>query len=93
MNLWSVIYRISWALLLVIIAATIVRLFHPKWTEYRDAQAVKLRIEEEVRLNEELINVYRIKQERFKNDPEFVERMAHEVGLAKESETIFRFED
>lgn len=93
MNIWKLVYRISWGLLVVIILASIIRLFYPQWMEYRSAQQVKAGIEEEIRLNNELIKVYKLKQERFKNDPEFVERMAHKVGLAKENETIFRFEN
>lgn len=79
--------------MLVVVAATILRLFMPKWNEFRIAQDTKAELEQSIRLTEEMINNYRIKQERFQNDPRFVERMAHEAGLAKDNETIFRLED
>ncbi len=93
MNIWSTIYKGAWVVLLIVVAATIMRLFTPKWNEFRAVQETKSRLEEEIRLTEELISNYRQKQERFQNDPLFVERMAHEAGLAKDNETIFRFED
>lgn len=93
MNIWKMIYRISVAVVLLVGVAVIVRFFHPKWREYRRAQAERARLQEEIRLNQELIRVYKLKQERFKNDPEFVERMAHEIGLAKDNEIIFRLQE
>lgn len=93
MNIWSVIYKCAWGVLIVVALAAVVRLFYPKWIEYREAQMEKERVEEDIKLKEELIKQYRYKQRQFKNNPRFVERMAHEAGLAKENETIFRLEE
>lgn len=93
MNLWKFIYRMSAAVVVLVVVAVILRFFYPKWSEYRSAQAERARLQEEIRLNQELIRVYKLKQERFKNDPEFVERMAHEIGLAKDNEIIFRLQE
>ncbi len=93
MNAWNAIYKGAWITLLIVIVATILRLFTPKWNEFRATQETKSRLEQDIRMTEELISNYRTKQERFQNDPRFVERMAHEAGLAKENETIFLLED
>lgn len=92
MDTWAVIYRTAWVILVAIAIATVARLFYPKWIEYREVQEEQALLEEDIRLKEELIKRYRYKQERFKNDPRFVERMAHEAGLAKDNEIIFRLE-
>jgi cell division protein FtsB len=34
---------------------------------------------------------YRVKQERFQTDPDYVRKVAHEIGLVEPDEMIFRF--
>jgi hypothetical protein len=36
---------------------------------------------------------YRVRKERFQNDPDYVRRVAHEIGMVEPHEVIFRFYD
>lgn len=44
--------------------------------------------EQESRLQE-----YRVSKERFQNDPDYVRKVAHEIGMVEPHEVIFRFYD
>ena len=36
---------------------------------------------------------YRVRRERFQNDPNYVRRVAHEIGMVEPHELLFRFQD
>lgn len=92
MNTWIVIYRMSWAVLIILgcIGASV--FFVPKWKEYREYQRKHAEMSAQIELEEEMINLLRAKQERFRTDPRFVERVARDLGLARSNEVIFRFD-
>ncbi len=92
MNIWKTIYLVSCIVLLLTGVAAVFRVFRPKYIEYRTVQIRKSELEADLRLYEEMLKTYKYKQEQFKNNPRFVERMAHEAGLAKENEVLFRLE-
>lgn len=94
MNIWQTIYRVGWAvlILLVLLAAGYVGI--PKFQEYHQLQLRKDAMEDENRLTEEMIKTLRQNQERLRSDPRFVERIAREeLGYAKPGETVFKFID
>jgi len=93
MTLWESIYRACWIILTVIILVIIVHLFYPRWREYQTALEEKQLLEEEVRFRTEMLNALKIKQERFHNDPEFLARIARELGMARPDEVLIRFYD
>ena len=88
---WNLINRIVLMAILVMAGVGVVLAFTPKVRQLQAYQAtydsLQHRIEqtmsEEIELKE--------KQRRFLSDPAFVERVAHEVGYAKQTETIFHF--
>ncbi len=93
MNFWVIVYRFAGVALGILLAVAVMVMFVPQYQQYRAFQAREAALLDEIRLEEEMLNTLRLKQERFRNEPRYVERIAHEVGLAKPDETIFRFVD
>ena len=91
MNFWAVIYRFAWVTLGVLLFIAILCMFMPQYRQYREYQRRADALQEQIRLEEEMLKTLKQKQERFRSDPRFVEQIAHEVGLARPNETIFRF--
>ena len=93
MSIWETIYKTAWILLCVIVVIAVIRLFYPKWREFRQFESERHELAEETRLQQEMIKALKIKQERFRNDPDFVEKIAHELGLVHDDEIVFKFVD
>ena len=93
MSHWTWIYRFLWIALGVLILAGMGFMFGPLIQQDRAYQSRESALRERIRADEERIRTLRMKQERFETDPAFVERIAHDLGLAKPDETIFRFID
>jgi cell division protein FtsB len=68
-------------------------MFVPLIQEDREYQRRESDLREQIRADEERVRELREKQARFQSDPAFVERVAHEIGLVKQDEVIFRFVD
>ncbi len=90
MSYWVVIYRVGWLALVVlgVVGASVV--FVPKWNEYRDYQRRNSEMAREVALEDEMLKLLKGKQDRFRTDPRFLERIAHDLGLARSNEVLFR---
>ena len=88
---WNLINRIVLGAIGVMALVGILLAFGPKVRQMKAYQATRdtlqQRIDETVAAEKELKN----KQQRFLSDPEYVERVAHEVGYARKDETIFQF--
>jgi len=94
MNFWTYVYRFSWIVLGILALILGASLFLPQLRQYQELQRRKAAIEEEIRLEQQLLAHLKRQQERLRRDPRFVERIAREeFGLAKPGETIFRFLD
>lgn len=93
MNFWKLIYRITWIVLGVIGLAVVILLSAPKWHEYQTLQARRAEELQRAREREELIKTYKDMQERFRNDPRFVVQVAHDLGMARPDEIMFKFAD
>jgi cell division protein FtsB len=93
MNPWSTIYRAVWVALGVLALIGLSFMFVPLFQQDRELRETEAQLHQAIRHNEAEIRRYKEQQERFQNDPAFVERIAHEIGLAKPDETIFRFID
>ena len=91
MSFWVFIYRIAWVLLVVLITIGIFSLFYPQYRQYRGYKDRQTELREQIRHENELIQTLKSKQHKFEHDPEYVEHIAHEMGLAKPNETIFKF--
>lgn len=88
---WNLINRIVLIAIIIMAGVGVVLAFAPKVRQLREYQgrnnALQQRIDETVAYEQELKN----QQRRFYSDPEFVEKIAHEVGYAHTNETIFHF--
>lgn len=91
MNFWVALYRFAWIVVIVSCVIAVVCVFLPKAHSYRELQKRKMALEEANARMEARIRQLDLNQQRFRNDPEFVERIAREQGMAKPGETIFRF--
>ena len=91
MNFWKTVYRTAWAIFAGLALAAAAIVFIPKWREYQEYHRRRAEAQELMRMENDRLNLLKQKQERFETDPRFVERMAHEQGLARPGEVIFRF--
>lgn len=90
MNFWVVLYRFAWIVVIISCVIAIVCVFLPKAHNYQELQKRKVAIEESNARMEARVRQLDMNQQRFRSDPEFVERIAREQGMAKPGETIFR---
>lgn len=94
MSVWVLIYRVSSALVIAVAVIWIGSLFYPQIKQVRDLSSRQKEIESEIQREEEILRHLRLKQERLRNDPRYVEKIAREeLGLAKPGETVFKFVD
>ena len=88
---WNLINRIVLIAIIIMAGVGVVLAFTPKVRQMQEYQqtsdSLQQRIEVTVAAEQELKD----KQRRFMTDPEFVEKVAHEVGYARTNETIFHF--
>jgi len=91
MNLWVLLYRFAWIVVIVCCVIAVICALVPSAHTNQDLQARKRLLEENNARLESRIRQLDDKQQRFRTDPEFVERIAREQGMAKPGETIFRF--
>ena len=84
-------YKAGIILIIIIIAAGIISLFLPKFRSNRELQRRKSALEQENKYIEQETKKIHLKREKFKTDPEFVERVARKSGRVKPDEVIFRF--
>ena len=94
MNIWVFIYRLAWTVLVIVGLAALVAFFTPKVRQLRDMSRQEEKLQQENRLQEDMLQHLKKKQERLQTDPRFVEKIAREeLGLAKPGETVFKFMD
>ena len=90
MNYWVLIYRFAWILVVVLCVIGLVCIFLPKCQSYHELQNRRLALEQENARMEAGVRELERNQERMAADPEFVERIAREQGMAKPGETVFK---
>jgi cell division protein FtsB len=91
MNFWILVYRFAWIVVVVSCVIAVVCVFLPKAHSYRELQKRKVALEESNARMEARARQLESNQQRFRSDPDFIERIAREQGRAKPGETIFRF--
>ena len=91
MNFWQCIYKSTWFILGALILTGLACLFVPEYKQYTEYQKRMAMIQADIDSEEQSLKELKIKQDRFKTEKRFVEHVAHEVGMVKENETIFKF--
>ena len=90
MNIWMVIYRVCWVLLIALCVVGSACIYVPRINNMRALQQDKVRKEQEnARIRAEIDDL-RNRQERFQNDPGYVEHVAREQGMVKRGEVLFK---
>jgi cell division protein FtsB len=92
--MWPLIQKV--ALIIIAILALVLALswFVPRIKQYQDLQKVEVQKSGEVRAEQETLDQLKKNQERLRNDPRFVERVAREeIGMAKPGEIVLKFVD
>ena len=94
MNFWVMIYRVGWITLAVLVVIAVVAMFVPQIRHYNELHRKEAALQEEIRLEEEIIKHLQHQQKLLASDPRFVEKIAREeLGYSKPGETVFRFTD
>lgn len=88
---WNSISRGLWGVLIVIVLIGVTNAFLPKYKELRLVQAEKAEAEELECLDKELLQALKEKQDRFARDSQFVQQIAHDMGMARPGEVLFKF--
>jgi cell division protein FtsB len=88
---WNLINRIVLIAIIVMAGVGVVLAFAPKVQQFQDHQETYNALQQRIEIAVEAENELKEKQRRFLTDPDFVERIAHEVGYARKDEVIFHF--
>ena len=93
MSFWVTVYRFSWGVLGILLFVGVLCIFLPQYNRYQQLEQKEAQLQEEIRREESLLNEYQLRQKRFRTEPQFVERVAHDMGMAKPDEVLFKFTD
>ncbi len=88
---WNLINRIVLGAVVVMAGVGVVLAFTPKVKQLQSYQETSDKLQQRIEITVSAEKELKEKQRRFFSDPEFVEKVAHEVGYARGSETIFHF--
>jgi cell division protein FtsB len=88
---WSLINRIVLVAVVIMAAVGIVLAFTPKVNQMQTYQNTRDTLQQRIEITVAAEKELKDKQQRFRNDPSYVEKVAHEVGYATKGEMIFHF--
>ncbi len=87
------LYRTTWVLLAVLVIIGLSLIFMPRIAQYREYRRREGLRAEAVRETEDAIQNLRRQQELFRTDPRYAERIAHDLGMARTNEVLYRIID
>ena len=94
MNVWKFIQRVCLLASVALVVGIVLRLYLPKIEEQKRLRAQAEAIRQDLQREAEYLRQLKRKQEKLREDPNFVEKIAREdLNYAKPGETIFRFVD
>ena len=88
---WNLINRIVLIAIVIMAGVGVVLAFTPKVRQLQAYQETYDSLQHRIDVTVESEKELKEKQRRFLTDPEFVEKVAHEVGYAGKDEIIFHF--
>jgi cell division protein FtsB len=88
---WNLINRIVLIAIVIMAGVGVVLAFTPKVRQLQTYQETYDSLQHRIDVTVESEKELKEKQRRFLSDPEFVEKVAHEVGYASKDEMIFHF--
>jgi len=93
MTLLQMIYRTSLIVIAIAILTAFGMILIPVVRDARNLRAEKAAIQTDIARKETRIRELKAFQERFVNDPDFVEHTARQLGLVAPGETVYEFEE
>ena len=90
---WNLINRIVLVAVAAMAVVGIVLAFTPKVRQIREYQETRDVLQQRIDITIAGERELKEKQRRFRTDPGYVERVAHEVGYAREDEVIYHFDE
>ena len=94
MDVWKFTQRICLILSVLFLIGIVFRLFMPLVERQRELRGRANELREDIQKSAEELRMLRLKQERLREDPRFIEKIAREkLGYARPGETVFRFVD
>lgn len=93
MNYLKVIWSWAWAAITLVMLVGLGLIFMPEYQKYHENKENLQKLQDALKAEDALISQLQDDQRRFKTDPDFVEEVAHEKGLAHPGEIIFKFVD
>ncbi len=88
---WNLINRIVLVAIMIMAGVGVVLAFTPKVRQMKEFQETNDSLQQRISIKDTETQELKEKQRRFFADPEFVERVAHEVGYARTNETVYHF--
>lgn len=88
---WNLIYRILLVTVLFMAGVGVVLAFTPKVKQMKTYQSTLDDYQQRIDLTVTSERKMKDNIRRFKTDPDYVEKVAHEVGYARADETIYHF--
>ena len=88
---WNLINRIVLIAIGAMAVAGVVLAFAPKVKQMQAYQKTRDTLQQRVEVTIASEKELRSKQRRFRSDPSYVEKVAHEVGYARKDEVIYHF--
>ncbi len=94
MNIWTWAYRVGLALIAILVVIGVAAVFAPQIGRYQELRRREAALQEEIRLEQEILRHLQEQQQRLLTDPRFVEKVAREeLRYVKPGETVFKFVD
>ena len=92
MSFWRTLYRVFLVAAALLVVVILVRFFMPKYQEEQRLRARREEARQDVRRTAETLRQLKLKQERLREDPRYLEKVAREdLGLSPPGDTVFRF--
>ena len=88
---WNLINRIVLVAIIVMAAIGVMLAFTPKVKKFNQDQGKLDHLQQRIDVTMGEQRKYKDHIDRFQNDPDFVRKVAHEVGYASANETIYHF--
>jgi cell division protein FtsB len=88
---WNLINRFVLMAVVAMAAVGIVLAFTPKVKQMQTYQTTRDTLQQRIEVTVTAEKELKEKQQRFRTDPTYVEKVAHEVGYASKGEMIFHF--
>lgn len=93
MTLWNYIAKWALGIFSGIILMALGLLFVPQVQKHSQQDQRLRELRAEKRHEEARLQDLRVRQERFQNDRDYVQNVAHEIGMVRPDEVIFKFYD